>query len=121
MNIGIDIVEIGRIKKSIQSPRFLEKCFSEEERRLFAMRNNNPETIAGRFCVKEAFSKALGTGVRGFALNEISTLSDELGAPYIKVTGRAAEVLGDRKTSVSISHTKEYATAVVLIMSNNLP
>lgn len=115
MNIGTDIVEISRVKKSIERPRFLEKYFSEEERRLFALRGNNPETIAGRFCVKEAFSKALGTGVRDFSLDEVSTLSDELGAPHITVTGRAEALLRGRKTAVSISHTKEYATAVVLI------
>lgn len=115
MHIGTDIIEISRIKKSMERPRFLEKCFSEEERRLFALRGSRAETVAGRFCVKEAFSKALGTGVRGFALDEVSTLCDELGAPYIKVTGNAARLLGSRKTAVSISHTKEYATAVVLI------
>ena len=115
MNIGIDIIEISRIARSITRPRFLEKVFSERERELFERTGNKPETIAGRFCVKEAFAKALGTGVRGFELYEISTLNDELGAPYIVATGRAAELLGNRKVSVSISHSRDYATAVVLL------
>lgn len=49
----------------------------------------NPETIAANFAAKEAFAKALGTGVRGFSLNEVSVLRGELGAPYIKLAGNA--------------------------------
>jgi holo-[acyl-carrier-protein] synthase len=115
MNIGVDIIEVNRIKKSIENERFLKKVFSEDELDLFEKRNFNPETIAGRFCVKEAFGKALRTGVRNFELNEISTLNDELGAPYITLTGKANEAANGKNISVSISHTKEYATATVII------
>ena len=115
MRIGIDIAEVGRIKRAAGSERFVARVFSEEERAIFAERKNNPQTIAGRFCVKEAFGKALGTGICAFDLREVSTLNDDAGAPYLKLTGKALELLGNRKTSVSISHTKEYATAAVII------
>lgn len=115
MNVGIDLVEIPRIEKCIQREGFLKRFFSKEENELFATKKNPAETVAGRFCVKEAFSKALGTGVRDFSLDEITTLNDELGAPYIKLTGKAAELLGKRRLSVSITHTKQYASAVVII------
>ncbi|HHX56562.1 MAG TPA: holo-ACP synthase [Clostridiales bacterium] len=115
MRVGIDIIEVERIKKSMKNSRFKNKVFSPEELELFEQRKNNPETIAGRFCVKEAFGKALGTGVRDFELNDVTTLNDKLGAPYIILTGKALEIAGDKNISVSISHTKEYATAIVII------
>ncbi|NLK70905.1 MAG: holo-ACP synthase [Clostridiales bacterium] len=115
MRVGIDIIEVERIKRSMKNSRFLSKVFSREELELFEQRRYNPETIAGRFCVKEAFGKALGIGVREFELNEVATLNDELGAPYIVLKGKALEIAGDKNISVSISHTKEYATAIVII------
>ncbi|NLP26289.1 MAG: holo-ACP synthase [Clostridiales bacterium] len=115
MHVGIDIIEIERIKNSMKNNRFMNRVFSNEELELFRKRKNNPETIAGRFCVKEAFGKALGTGIRDFELDEVTTLNDELGAPRIILTGKALEMVGDRKISVSISHTKKYATAIVII------
>lgn len=114
MNVGIDIIEVKRIAKSIQMPRFLDHVYSEDEIRII-QKKKNAETAAGRFCVKEAFAKALGTGVRDFELYEVSTLNDELGKPYIVTSGNAEKLLAGRQTSVSISHTAEYATAVVII------
>ncbi len=114
MNVGIDIIEVKRIEKSIKNPKFVSRVYSEDEIKIISQKKN-AETAAGRFCVKEAFSKALGTGVRDFELKEVSTLNDELGRPYIEVTGNAKKLLNGRNTSVSISHTSEYATAVVII------
>lgn len=116
MRIGIDIVEVERIKKSILNTRFLERVFSKDELKIFEKRNFNPETIAGRFCVKEAFGKALGTGVRDFELNDVSTINDDLGAPHVVLTGKALELAGNSEIKVSISHTKKYATAVVMLV-----
>ncbi len=115
MNIGIDIIEVDRVEKSAKSEAFLKKCFSADELALFESKGYRSDTIAGRFCVKEAFSKALGTGVRNFELSDITTLNDEMGAPYLVLSGNAKKALGNRQASVSISHTKNYATAVVLI------
>ena len=59
---GIDIIEISRIKKSIQNPRFIDKIFSEEEQKELLLKKNKRnkiESIAARFCAKEAFAKYL--------------------------------------------------------------
>lgn len=116
MNVGIDLIEISRIKKSIRSPHFLSRIFSPPELKLFAQRNFSPEVIAGNFCVKEAFSKAMGTGFRGFSFNEISVLRDYSGMPYISVSGGAKRVLEGKgcNVTVSLSHTDNYATAIVI-------
>lgn len=115
MRVGIDIVETSRIAKSITKPRFLERVYSKEEISLCNSKKNPVESFSARFCVKEAFSKALGTGVRNFSLNEVSTLNDPLGCPYVVLSGYAKELAKGFKVSVSISHTKEYATAIVIL------
>ena len=112
---GIDLVEINRIRQSLQHPRFLTRVFSDEERKFFQEKKVSVQTIAANFCAKEAFSKALGTGIRGFALTDISVLRDPLGAPYFFFQGKAKEIVEQRNLtlSVSLTHTEEYAAAVV--------
>lgn len=117
MNIGIDSIEISRIKKSLEIKGFLEKVFSAEEIDFFKSRNMRAESIAANFAAKEAFSKALGTGVRGFSLNEISVLRDELGAPCLKLSGKALEAAIGLGFRVSITHTETVATAIVLAVN----
>lgn len=114
MNVGIDSVEISRIEKSLEIKGFLERVFSAEEIDFFKSRNMRAESIAANFAAKEAFSKALGTGIRGFSLNEISVLRDELGAPYLTLSGKALEVSAGLSFKVSITHTQTTATAIVL-------
>lgn len=116
MNVGIDLVEIDRIAKSLQKGRFIERVFSQKEVALFSTKKLPFESMAGNWAAKEAFAKAVKTGVRDFSLNEISVLRDELGAPFLELTGNA-KALADRLNldfDVSISHTKKYATAVVI-------
>lgn len=114
MNVGIDSIEISRIEKSLEIKGFLEKVFSAEEIEFFKSRNMRAESIAANFAAKEAFSKALGTGIRGFSLSEISVLRDRLGAPYIKLSGKALEAAKGLSFKVSITHTKTTASAIVL-------
>jgi holo-[acyl-carrier protein] synthase len=76
----------------------------------------NAQTIAANWAAKEAFSKAMGTGIRGFGLNEVSVLRNEAGAPYFLLTGNA-KILADQRGfsfSVSLSHTAELALAFVI-------
>lgn len=112
---GVDLTEVERIKRSIKNKRFLQRVFSAEELELFESRSMNPQTIAANFAAKEAFAKALGTGVRGFSLNEVSVLRDGLGAPYIKLCGNAEKLAlkSGLCFSVSLSHTNELAVAFV--------
>jgi holo-[acyl-carrier protein] synthase len=115
MNTGIDLVEVKRIAKSLENERFFEKIFTEKETEIIKSKNKPAETAAGRWCAKEAFAKALGTGFRNFEFRDIEILNDELGCPHMSVFGNAEKLLGERKISVSISHTENYATAIVLI------
>ena len=116
---GTDIIEIERINKSIKNPRFLSRIFSPQELIYFTKINFNPSSIAANFCAKEAFSKAMGTGFRGMSFNEISVLRDAVGAPYISLSGNALKMLNAKglKLSVSLSHSKNYATAIVIAYS----
>ena len=115
--IGIDIIEISRIEKSLKNIRFLEKFFGSEERKTLLKDGLDVQNIAGNFCAKEAFSKAIGTGIKDFSMKEVQILKNYLGAPYIELAGRAkfiSEKLGFKNFSVSITHTKTTAAAVVL-------
>lgn len=111
--IGTDIAEISRIKSAIAKGKFCERFFTVAENELFKAKKYSPQTVAANFAAKEAFSKALGTGVRGFALTDIEVLRDELGKPYINLYNSLADLKCN--VFVSLSHAKEYATAVVVL------
>ena len=108
--VGIDLVEVKRIKKSIQNPRFCERVFGPAERAFLQERGFSAQSAAASFCAKEAFAKALGTGVRGFSLREVELLRGSLGEPSPQ------RIVCERGLvfSVSVTHTKEYASAVVI-------
>lgn len=113
---GIDLVKIERIRKSMKNPRFAARVFSASERELFAGKKDPIPSFAANFAAKEAFSKALGTGVREFSLNEVSVLRNELGAPYFVFSGNAARIVEERGLafSVSLTHTEDLAGAFVI-------
>ncbi len=119
--VGIDMIEIARIEKSVQSQHFVERVFSEKEIALFSTKKNPYESMAGNWAAKEAFSKALRTGIRNFSLSEVSVLRDELGAPYYELSGKAMDIVKSNQLefSVSITHTKEYAQAVCIAFKNH--
>lgn len=114
MRTGIDLVEIARIRKSVENPRFLDRVFSPAERELLLTRNDPCPGLAANFAAKEAFAKALGTGVRGLKLQEIGVLRDELGAPYFELSGAAAEAAQGLCFSLSLTHTGDVAAAFVV-------
>ena len=119
--VGCDLCEIARIEKT--DSRFLEKCFTESEREYFAKKHNKYESIAANFAAKEAFSKALGTGMRGFSFADIEVLRDELGKPYVNVFGGAKEMCDKEKISgihISLTHTGSLAMAYVVLEKENL-
>lgn len=113
---GTDLCSIPRIEKSMKNPRFLARVFSREEIALFEKRGMSPQTVAANWAAKEAFSKALGTGIRGFSLREVAVLRDSLGAPFLQLSGMALAVARQRNLhfSVSLSHTAELALAFVI-------
>ncbi len=118
---GVDIVEIKRIKEILdKNPRFLSRNFSDEENLLFQEKQMKIETIAAGFAAKEAISKAMGTGIRGFNLIEIVILRNELGKPIVLLKGNAqktADSLGISSIELSISHSNEYAIAFAIAIS----
>ena len=116
--IGIDIIEIDRIKKAMEKrDSFIERLFTENEVVLFKRKNYKVESIAGNFAAKEAISKALGTGI-AFSWKNIEVLRDEKGKPYANLSGNAKKIFDDKKCKnlqISISHSKEYAVANCII------
>ena len=116
--IGTDIIEIQRIARAIErNSKFLIKAFTEKELEYFKIRNNNPHTIAGIFAAKEAVSKALGTGVRGFGLKDIEILHDNLNKPVVKLSLKIIEKynLTNYSFHLSISHSNENAVAFAIL------
>lgn len=116
LSTGVDIVEIARIQKSLSNPRFLTRLFGVSEQAQYLERGARASFAAGNFCAKEAFSKALGTGIRSFALAEVEVLRDGLGKPYFVFSGKAEQLVRScgKCFEVSISHTKDYAVAFVV-------
>lgn len=113
LTTGLDIIEIDRVANSLTRPRFLRRVFSREEREMLLLRGNAPASAAANFAAKEAFAKAMGTGLWGFSLEEVSVLRDKRGAPFLHLTGRAAALAAGASLSVSLTHTKTVAAAVV--------
>ena len=111
VGIGMDMVEMERVRKACAKQAFAERVYTEEERRQAGERVSR---LAGDFAVKEAVAKALGTGFRGFMPGDIEVLRDPLGKPYVRLYGGArsrAEELEIGSIHVSITNTKEYAAA----------
>ena len=112
---GIDLIEIERIRHSCENPTFINRVFGEKERAQFSAQSHPATHMAGAFAAKEAFAKALGTGIRGFSLCEVEVLHDALGAPYFALSGQA-KALADAQNlefALSITHTDTLAAAFV--------
>ncbi len=116
--IGNDIAEVERVQKAVDKGGFCERFFTDSENEYFKHRNYSAQTIAANFAAKEAFSKALGTGIRGFALRDIEVLRDDMGKPYINLYNSLADL--PYKVFVSLSHTREYASAVVILETEDI-
>ena len=106
---GIDLVEIGRMEKYLQRESFWEKCFSAREQAYI----NAAQTAAALYAAKEAFAKAMGTGLRGFALPEAAVEHDEPGRPYFVLSGRAGQLAAGWRLALSLSHEGGLAIAMV--------
>ncbi|GAH86379.1 unnamed protein product [marine sediment metagenome] len=115
--IGIDIIEIERIEAAVRRhPRILERLFTPPEIDLAKRYRSSAPFYAGRFAAKEAVAKALRSSL---GWHEVEILADASGAPIVKLTGRAGRALSRLEGAavcVSISHTKEHASAVALLV-----
>ena len=120
IGIGIDIVEVDRIRSAVNKRKnFLKRIYTAEEIKTNPKGEFRYQELAGRFAVKEAFFKAIKSGWRrGVMFSDVIVLNEPSGAPYIKLTGRAKEItesLGVNSIFVSISHTTELATGIVIV------
>ena len=112
LDIGIDIVDIGRIKNALDSNgNFLKKLFTDKEIELFRSKGYAPQTIAGNFVAKEAISKSLGLGIRGYDFKDIEILRDKLGKPIVKTHNNLEKICEsynvlEIKVSISIPISK---------------
>ena len=114
--IGVDIVEIARVRKAMENPRFSLRVFTEDERSALAHRP--PASAAGLWAAKEAVTKALGTGFHGFALQDVEIVHEESGAPQALLhRGAQARLvhLGATRVHVSISHSGDNAIAFAIL------
>ncbi len=114
--LGVDIEQISRLKRSMENPHFLEKCFTPAEREYILSKANAAQSAAGIFCAKEAFMKAMGAGIGTFSLQDMEVRHEKSGRPVFALTGRAKEELRGADVLVSIAHTGDLATAQVLII-----
>jgi holo-[acyl-carrier protein] synthase len=112
---GIDIIEVNRIKKVLEEhgERFLQRILTEKEIE-YCRSYSKPELhFAGRFAAKEAYSKAIGTGVgKSFSWKDIEILNDIKGKPFI--VHLKENEFSKLRFDVSISHTENYGCAVVV-------
>ena len=120
--IGTDIVSIKRIKSSLKKKLFIKRIFNEQEVIKCKKVTSQYNCYAKRFAAKEAFSKALGTGIsNGINFNEIVILNKKSGKPYISIIGQTKKILSKKfkgkksKISLSLSDEKKYAVAFVTI------
>ena len=117
--IGTDIADVRRFEKWVRNPEMIERFFNEKERSAAKSESALCQHYAVRFAAKEAFSKALGTGISGFSLKEVYITNNSEGAPLLNIEGAALslmkERLGECKAFVSLSHEKDYALAYVIL------
>ena len=120
--IGTDIIQVDRIKKNLKKKGFVNRIFSKKEITKCKKISNSSNCFAKRFAAKEAFSKALGTGIsRGINFNEILILNKKSGKPYISLIGQTKKIFSSKvknkktKIALSVSDEKKYAVAFVTI------
>ena len=119
---GVDIIKNSRINNSLKIKGFLNRIFTKNEIKQGKKLKNKINFYAKRFAAKEAFSKALGTGIpNGINFNEIVVLNKKSGKPYISIIGQTKKILKKKfkrkkpKISLSLSDEKKYAVAFVTI------
>ncbi|TWI54041.1 holo-ACP synthase [Halalkalibacter nanhaiisediminis] len=112
---GIDIVELERIQSAMErQPRFVDRILTKGEKRDFLLLSNKRkvEFLAGRFAAKEAFVKAVGTGISSvYSWKDIEIRKESSGKPFLVVKAY------DERIHLSISHSATYAIAHVIIES----
>jgi len=120
LGLGVDIVEVNRIRLALlKGDSFMRRVFTQAEIDYCTNQQNQYQHLAGRFAVKEAGLKALGTGWgQGIRWQDVEVINEESGKPVIRFNGKALEILHEKAINgmlVTISHSAKYAVAVVVM------
>ncbi|MEI7812724.1 MAG: holo-ACP synthase [Ignavibacteria bacterium] len=119
LGIGIDIIEIDRIKRSVESfgDKFLNKVFTNVELEYCLGKRNVHQHLAARFAAKEAVAKALSEGWNGgFNWKDIEIYNELSGKPSVKLYGKLEDYLGkDKSLKITMSHSQNYVTCFAIV------
>jgi len=117
--VGIDVVYVKRMERWLLNTKLLERYFHPEEIELVSSRGKSgAQSLAVRFAAKEAFGKALGTGLSGITLKDIAVHNKDSGKPEIELSGTAQIALdksGADRVHVSLTHESETAIAMIVL------
>lgn len=118
LSVGVDIIEVKRVEEALarHGERFSRRIFTEQE---WAYCHGRNTSLAGRFAIKEAVGKALGTGLGIISWRDIEVVNDAEKKPHLVLHGRAkalAAELGLTEWSISLSHTETHAVGFVVAM-----
>ena len=115
MKVGVDLIEIERVRRALERPGFRDRCFTKAEQAYCDSRMRPAESYAGRFAAKEAVGKALGCGVR-FTWKEIEIVGRP--KPGVRLSGRTAtfaERVRAGAIDLSMTHSRELAAAIAVV------
>ena len=113
LGVGTDIVETERIRELFEREQdFAQRVFTDRELEYSLPKETRFLHLAARFAAKEAVAKALG---RSFGWKEVELVNNADGKPEVNLYGRAREAAGSARVHVSISHTRNYASAVAVV------
>jgi holo-[acyl-carrier protein] synthase len=116
VKVGVDVIEIDRVRRALERPGFRERCFTEAERAYCDSRARPAQSYAARFAGKEAVGKALGCGVR-FTWKEIEIVGRP--KPAVQLSGRTlafAEKVRAGAIDLSMTHSREIAAAICVVV-----
>tara|TARA_A100001035_G_C27762236_1_gene491836 strand:- start:141 stop:527 length:387 start_codon:yes stop_codon:yes gene_type:complete len=124
IGIGVDMIQNSRISSSIKNIRFIKRTFSKNEINISKKLKNKTNFFSKRFVAKEAFAKALGTGIRNdLNFKDIQILNDKFGKPYYMISTKIKSMIRKKKRIknfdifLSISDQKEYSIAFAIIQT----
>jgi holo-[acyl-carrier protein] synthase len=117
--VGIDIIQVQRMRHWRAQPGLLERYFHPEELAAALSRGGGADlSLASRFAAKEAFGKALGTGLEGIVLKDIMVINHYNGRPELQIFDTAQEALkknGANRVHLSLTHEQDNALAIVVL------
>jgi holo-[acyl-carrier protein] synthase len=117
LSVGIDLVSVARIEGLLDrwGRKFLHRVYTDGEIRYCLGRHRPAMSFAARFAAKEAFVKAVASRSKGgIGLKSIEVVVDDDGIPHLRAHGPAATALGAQRATLSISHDRDLAIAIVI-------